>query len=87
LSWGPGMDLMVKYVQKSLTERIEQNLQKSGREFGVPIPTLANFVAGSFLALLKWWLENKMINTPEQMDEIFRKLTIPGIKAGEIKSY
>ncbi|MGZ9164220.1 MAG: TetR/AcrR family transcriptional regulator, partial [Anaerolineales bacterium] len=81
LVWSSGIDLLIKRMQKSLSKRIEQGLQESGREFDVPIPILANFIAGSFLTLLKWWLENKMIYSPEQMDEIFRKLTTPGIEA------
>jgi AcrR family transcriptional regulator len=86
LVWGSGVDLLFKHVQKSLSQKIEQSLQGSGREFNVPIPILANFIAGSFLTLLRWWLENKMIYSPEQTDEIFKKLTVPGVEAQEIKS-
>jgi hypothetical protein len=28
---------------------------------------------------LKWWLDNKMAYSPEQMDEMFQKLALPGI--------
>jgi AcrR family transcriptional regulator len=80
LLWTPGIDLLIKHMQKSLSQRIEQGLQKSGREFEVPIPILASFMAGSFLTLLKWWMETKMIYSPEEMDEIFRKLTMAGIQ-------
>jgi AcrR family transcriptional regulator len=80
LIWSPGMDLIVKHLQKSLSQRVEQGLQNSSREFDVPLPILANFITGSFLTLLKWWLENKRIHSPEQMDEIFRKMTLPGVK-------
>jgi AcrR family transcriptional regulator len=80
LVWGPGMDLITKHMQKSLSQRVEQGLQNSSRDFDVPLPILANFVTGSFLNLLKWWLENKRIYSPEQMDEIFKKMTLPGIK-------
>lgn len=86
LVWGLGIDLLIKHMQKSLSLRIEDGLKKSGREFDVPLPILANFVAGSFLTLLKWWLENKMIYSAEQMDGIFKKLTMPGINAQERKS-
>ena len=79
LLWTPGIDLLIKHMQKSLCQKVEQGLQKSGREFDMPIPALANFVAGSFLTLLKWWLENKMIYSPEQMDKMFRRLTMAGI--------
>lgn len=80
LVWGPGIELLFKHVQKSLSNRIEQALLNSGKEFDMPVPILASYIAGSFLTLLKWWLDNKMIYTPEQMDEIFRNLTMPGIE-------
>jgi AcrR family transcriptional regulator len=80
LLWTPGIDLLIKHMQKSLSQRIEQSLEKSGRKFEVPIPIMANFIVGSFLTLLKWWLENKMTYSPEEMDKIFKKLTIAGIE-------
>ncbi len=84
LIWGSGIDLLIKHLQKSLSNRIEQGLQKSGREFDVPLPILASFIAGSFLTLLKWWLENKMIYSPEEMDTIFQSLTMAGIEKNRI---
>jgi AcrR family transcriptional regulator len=85
LVWTPGIDLLIKHLQKSLSQRIEQGLQKSGKDYDVPIPILASFIAGSFLTLLKWWLENKRIYSPEQMDETFKKLTLPGIGSQQRK--
>jgi AcrR family transcriptional regulator len=85
LVWSSGMDLLIKHLQKSLSKRIEQTLQESGREFDIPNPILASFLAGSFLSLLKWWLENKMTYSPQQMDKIFQKLTMPGIEGASIK--
>lgn len=79
LVWTPGIDLLIKHMQKSLTQRVEQGLQNSGQEYGVPTPILANFITGSFLNLLKWWLENKKRQTPEQMNEMFKKLILSGI--------
>jgi len=80
LVWSSGMDLLIKHLQKSVSQRVEQGLHNRGRDFDVPLPILANFITGSFLTLLKWWLENKKIYSPEQMDEIFKKVTLPGIK-------
>ena len=79
LAWTPGIDLLIKHLQKSLSQRVEQGLQKSGQEYDVPLPILANFLTASFLTLLKWWLENKRIYSPEQMDEIFKRLALTGI--------
>lgn len=85
LVWTPGIDLLIKHLQKSLSARIEQGLQKTERDFDLPLPLLANFIAGSFLTLLKWWLENKMLNSPEEMDKMFRRLIITGIGSKKSK--
>lgn len=85
LVWTPGIDLLIKHLQKSLSARIEKGLQKTERDFDLPLPLLANFIAGSFLTLLKWWLENKMLNSPEEMDKMFRRLIITGIGSKKSK--
>lgn len=81
LTWTPGIDLLTRHLQKALSQRVEQGLVKSGQEYGIPIPILASFITGSFLTLLKWWLENKRVHSPEQMDEMFRKLSLSGIQS------
>ena len=80
LLWTPGIDLLIKHLQSSLSERVEQALQNSGQDFDFPHPILANFIVGNFLTLLKWWLENKMTYSAEQMDQIFKKLTLHGLE-------
>ena len=80
LVWTPGIDLLIKHLQASLSRRIEEGLQKSDRGFDIPKPILANFIAGSFLTLLKWWLENRMVYSPEHMDELFKRLTLAGME-------
>ena len=84
--WTPGIDLFIKHLQTSLSRRIEQGFQDSGRKFEVPISAMANFIAGSFLTLLRWWLENKMVYSPEYMEDVFKKLTMTGIAAQEVKT-
>ena len=87
LVWTPGIDLLIKHLQESLGHRIEQGFQESGRDFEVPIPIMASFIAGSFLTLLKWWLETKMVHSAEEMDDIFRKLTLTSIEAQEVRPF
>lgn len=79
LVWTPGLDLLIKHLQKSLSARVELGIAKSGRQYDMPLPILANFITGSFLTLLRWWLENKRVQSPEQMDDIFRQLTLSGL--------
>ena len=83
LVWGPGINLLIRHMQESLGHRIEQGLNKKEKEFDAPVPILANFIAGSFLTLMKWWLENKRVYSPEEMDNMFKKLTLTGIEKME----
>lgn len=85
LVWTPGIDLLIKHLQASLGQRIEEGLHKARRDFNIPLPILANFIAGSFLTLLKWWLENRMIYSPEEMDAMFKRLTLAGIESIKTK--
>lgn len=79
LSWEAGNALHINHLQKSISDQIEQRITAEGKAYDLPVPILASFLAGSLLSLLKWWLDNKMAYTPEQMDEMFRKLALPGI--------
>jgi AcrR family transcriptional regulator len=85
LVWTPGINALMKHMQSSLSQRVEEGLAKSGRQYDFPPPILANFLVGSFLTLLQWWLESKRIQSPEQMDAIFKKLTLTGIEAAKIE--
>ena len=85
LAWGSGVDVLSKHLQKSLSEKIEQGLVAGGQTYEVPVPIIANFLSGSFLSLVKWWLDNKITYSPEQMDEMFQKLALRSVKALVIK--
>jgi hypothetical protein len=42
---------------------------------------MAAYIGGSLLTLISWWLDNKSPFTPEQMDEMFQQLIMPGVLA------
>ena len=79
LTWGSGVEVLTRHLQKSMTEKIEQRLLQAGQNYEIPTPIIANFLAGSFLSLVKWWLDNKLAYSPEQIDEMFQRLALPGI--------
>lgn len=84
LIWGQGIDFLYKTGQDALSRRIEADLrQRHAKEddWNVPLPILANYTAGAFFALLKWWLDNNMPYSPERMDELFQQLVVPGVRA------
>ena len=82
--WGRGIELLYKQGQAHLSQRIEQNLAASlvpGQQLAVPLPILSNHIAATLTALLKWWLENQMPYTAEEMDGIFQQLVLPTVHA------
>ena len=79
---GRGIELFQKYGQNALSQRIERSLESQFpvRAMNViPLPVLSYYLAGAFITLLQWWLDNRMPYSPEQMDDIFRQLALHGV--------
>ncbi len=87
LVWGRGIDLLVRTLQDKLTRMIERQIQDrlaasgSGQSPAVPLPMLASYMGGALLTLLKWWLDNKLPYSDEEMDRFFQQLVMPGVQA------
>jgi hypothetical protein len=47
----------------------------------IPLPVITNFLAGSLLTMILWWLEQGAPYTPQEMDEMFNALAMPGIRS------
>jgi hypothetical protein len=71
--------MLTKHLQKIMSEKIEEQLLACGQTYEMPAPVIANFLAGSFLSLVKWWLDNKMSYSPEEMNAMYCSLALPGI--------
>lgn len=79
---GRGVELLLKHGQNALSQRIERRLESHSPAQGnisIPLPVLSYYLAGAFITLLKWWLDNRMPYPPERMDEIYRQLALPGV--------
>ena len=75
-------ELLWKSAQNALSKTIEQSLINMYAEkpsTSIPWPLIAQYLAGAFLSLLRWWLDAEMPYTPEQMEKIFQQLALPGI--------
>jgi AcrR family transcriptional regulator len=87
---GKSADLFIDKVQTFLNEKIEayiySRLSKE-QEITVPLPILINYTSSTLIFLLKWWLDNKMQYTPEQMEQYFHELVIPSIRSVISKKY
>jgi len=69
-----------RYLSASVGRRLTV-LAGDGRAPEVPLPLLADYVAGAFLSLLRWWLEHQRPYPPEQMHAIFQQVVLPGVQA------
>lgn len=68
-----------KYLYGFLLNHLKPFLPKRNKK--IPPELLAHYVASSFIALLKWWIDNNYPRTAEQMNEYFRELVEPGVMA------
>jgi AcrR family transcriptional regulator len=73
--WKAGLAFFSKKIEYELANLPEKNTPT------IPLEVVAQYLAGAFANLLKWWLEAGMPYTPEQMDTIFRQLALPGVWA------
>jgi len=83
LVWGQGADLLNRSLLQQMSHLIEKNLQSMiGDKPDAPIPlsVAAQFVANTFLLLLRWWFDEDMRHTPEQMNEMYQRLVLPGLQ-------
>jgi AcrR family transcriptional regulator len=80
--WGRSAILLTQDFQTQVSRIIEGNLRSMiGNDFPsvVPLPVVANFIASTFLMLLRWWFDENMQQTPEQMDGMFQRLVMPSL--------
>lgn len=79
-----GLEFFFLRGQQYWSERIAEQLRanvKTGQQPSVPLEILSDHVAGSFVNLLRWWIENRMPYPPEQMELFTRQLTEPTVHA------
>ena len=65
-----------------LTEQIETKIGsvvEQKKTLNVPVTLCANYLAIQIFATLKWWLDQNMPYSAEEMDKIFHELVGPGI--------
>jgi hypothetical protein len=79
---GRGSDVIMKSIQNHLSHHIQEQIElllPDGQTASVPPLVMANYLAGTLLTLLVWWLDNNMPYSPERMDEMFQELAMPGV--------
>ena len=90
-SWGDrigprGRAILHEHLRRVLTEIVAEAIKKDlpwRRQTArlLPANLLSSYVASTFVLVLNWWLDNRMRLTPKQIDDVFRRLTLPTLTA------
>ncbi len=84
---GPrGRAILHAHLRRVLTEIIAEAMKKDlrmGRQTARQLPAslLSSYVASTFVLVLNWWLDNRMRLPPKEIDDVFRRLTLPTLAA------
>lgn len=81
---GRGLELFFEKGQEYWSQKLTADLKariSQGNQPAVPIEVMAQFLAGTFVTMLRWWLDNKMPYSPKEMDEMLQKLVTPVVEA------
>jgi AcrR family transcriptional regulator len=87
---GEGAYNAVERLRKTINQTIEElfkeflqaraDVEPDRIRSSFPLEVVTNFLAGSLLGLLTWWLEERPSYTPEQMADMFRRLFLDGVR-------
>ncbi len=81
---GHAIELFSERTKRYWNKQIEAQLRAqspAAEEPAVPLALVSSFVSNTLVMLVQWWLDNKMPYPPEQMNEIFQRLVMPGVQA------
>ena len=86
-AWGDrigtkGRTILHEHLRRALTGIIAQVMNKNyrqGRQSPRQIPpeVVSAYVASTFVLVLNWWLDTRMRLPPKEINDVFRRLTLP----------
>jgi AcrR family transcriptional regulator len=79
---GGGIERLFKQSRQHMRRNIEQQLAEliPAGQTPAALPLVADYLSGTIMNMLTWWLDNEMPYTPEQMDALFQQLVRPGVQ-------
>ena len=76
------MELAMKTLRGIIHESVRNGMQAHAQmNTSVPLPLLVDYLTDTLMTLIKWWFKDGMKYTPEQMDEMFQRLVVPGVSS------
>jgi hypothetical protein len=82
ITQGSGADEIVRGVREQIVSNIQANLRRRFREedSSVPFDVLANYIAGSQLSLVSWWMESRSPYSPQEIVKMLHQLQTAVVK-------
>jgi len=76
----PAMELAMKTLRAIIHRSMQQGMKAHTQieDASVPMPVIVDYLTDSLMTLIKWWVMDGMKSTPDQMNQIFQKLVLPG---------
>lgn len=68
-----------RYLRDGVLRQL--TLVSGSRQLAVPPEIIANYLVGVLLDLVRWWLDQGLLDPPERMERIFHQLAMPGVRA------
>jgi len=78
-----GREFLFSIGQKYWFRRLEKELKAhtpKNHTPHVPVPIIAQILIGAATSLLHWWMSNKMPYSPEEMQEMYNRIVLPGVR-------
>jgi len=77
------MDLAMKTLRGIIHDSVQDGMQAHAqmKVASVPLPLIIDYLTDTLMTLIKWWSRDGMRYTPEQMDEMFQQLVMPGVSS------
>lgn len=69
-----GTEYLYANIHAQLKQLVEDEQMPS-----IPLAFLARYLTGGLIEITKWWLENNEMVSPQEMDEMFQKIAMPGV--------
>ena len=69
------LKIFKKYFNDFYTAKVFSDIKE--KNFTVPYSFIENHISGSFINMIKWWINNGMAETPEELTEYFKAVTEP----------
>lgn len=79
------MDVTMRDLYRKLCAIMKANIEWAQPEAGaIPSSLAVDHLAGSIITLVRWWVKQGMTYPPEQMDEIFRLMSMTVIPSNQL---